>query len=253
MINCAVFRSIIVTDGRYRRRARLLRRAAALMCVMSLCMLALRARAGDGVDVQGVWEIERPTSTLRPLHGEIPFTSLGRQRYEHNRRSKARQDYSYDLTMARCSSPGLPRLMLNPMRFRIWQRPGIVTIAFEWNRMLRQIDLRGIDTPPPLVPTMLGVSRAHWEGDTLVVQTDNLSDRTLIDGLVPHTDELQLTERIRLQSPDRLEDRFTIQDPKYFTHPWEATIVYVRRPDASFPEDVCLDRLDRGQPLLPTN
>ena len=42
---------------------------------------------------------------------------------------------------ARCASPGLPRLMLTPKRFRIWQRPGVIEFQFEWNRLTREITL----------------------------------------------------------------------------------------------------------------
>jgi len=221
------------------------------ICVLCAEALALNAHA-DGSNFEGVWKISTPQSDLRPMTGAIPFTAEGRKHYEANKKSRARRDYNYDLTVLRCSTPGLPRLMLTPMRFRIWQRPNIVTMVFEWNHVVRQIDLRGVATEPPLVPTMMGVSKGHWEGDTLVVNTDNLSDRTLLDALVAHTSDLKLTERIHLVDADTLEDRITIDDAAYFSRPWEATVTYKRQPSVVFTDDVCLDRLDAGQPALPS-
>jgi hypothetical protein len=147
--------------------------------------------------------------------------------------------------------------MLTPERFKIWQRFGVLTFDFEWNRALRQIDASGL--PPKqdplgqgLVPTMTGTSKGHWEGDTLVAETTNFSDRTLLDDLVPHTFDLKVTEHLRLVDPDTLEDRITIEDLAYFSRPWDAVITYKRQPAALFPEDVCLDRHDAHQPAFPS-
>ncbi len=194
---------------------------------------------------------------LKPLGGSVPFTAQGRKQYEENKRLQAKGDYDdYDITLSRCNSPGTPRLMLTPRRFKIWQRFGVLTFDFEWNRALRQIDASGL--PPVedmlgrgLVPTMTGTSKGHWEGNTLVAETTNISERTLLDELVPHTQDMKLTEHLRLLDPDTLEDRISIEDPAYFQRPWEAVLTYKRQPAALFPEDVCLDRHDAHQPAFP--
>jgi len=207
-------------------------------------------------DLEGVWQIAAPTSSLKPVSGDVPFTADGRKRYEQNRLLQAKHDYEdYDITLSRCSNPGTPRLMVIPSRFKIWQLFGVVTFDFEWNRAIRQINASHL--PPKLdfigeglVPSTTGNSVGHWEGDTLVGVTTNLSDRTLLDGLVPHTVDLTVTERLRLRDPDTLEDRITIQDPAYFTRPWDAVVTYKRQPAALFREDVCLDRLAAHQPVF---
>jgi hypothetical protein len=208
-------------------------------------------------NLEGVWKIAAPTNTLKPVGGDPPFTAEGRKQYNENKRLQAKGAYDdYDITMSRCNSPGTPRLMLTPERFKIWQQLGVLTFDFEWNGALRQIDASG--RPPivdplgrGLVPTMTGTSRGHWEGDTLVAQTTNLSDRTLLDDLVPHTADLKVIERLRLLDRDTLEDRITIEDPAYFTRPWEAVVIYKRQPEELFPQDVCLDRLQAHQPIFP--
>jgi len=206
--------------------------------------------------LEGVWKISIPTKTLKPLSGSVPFTALGRKQYEENKRLQARVAYDdYDITLSRCNSPGTPRLMLTPKRFKIWQRFGVLTFDFEWNRAVRQIDASGrpaVVDPlgRELIPTMTGTSRGHWEGDTLVAETSNFSDRTLLDDLVPHTFDMKVTERLRLVDPDTLEDRITIADDAYFERPWSSVVTYKRQPDALFAEDVCLDRHDAHQPAV---
>ena len=209
-------------------------------------------------NLQGVWKIAAPTKSLKPVSGPVPFSAAGRKQYEENKRLQAKGAYDdYDITLSRCNSPGAPRLMLTPERFKIWQQFGVLTFDFEWNRALRQIDASGL--PPKddplgwrLVPTMTGISTGHWEGDVLVAETTNVSERTLLDDLVPHTQDMKLTEHLRLVDPDTLEDRITIEDPAYFKRPWDAVVTYKRQPDALFPEDVCLDRHDAHQPVFPS-
>lgn len=210
------------------------------------------APAAPGANLEGVWKAASPSASLKPIGGAIPFTEAGRKLYERNKGLKARKDYdAYDIATSRCSTPGVPRLMLTGQRFKLWQQQGVVTFDFEWNRAIRQIDVRGVPTEAPAVPNMTGVSKGHWDGKTLVALTTDVSERTLIDDLVPHTIDMKVTERLRLLDADTLEDRMTIEDPTIFTKPWEAVITYKRQPDAAFPEDICMDRLEKRQPAFP--
>ncbi len=201
-------------------------------------------------NLEGTWKLASPKNTLMPLQGGIPFTAQGRKAYAENKRLQSKGDFDeYDITKSRCSSPGVPRLMLTSGRFKIWQRFGVLTFDFEWNRALRQIDASTLPPKPDffgqaLVPTMTGPSKGHWEGETLVAETTNLSDRALIDDLVPHTFDVKITEHLRLIDADTLEDKITIEDAGYFKHSWDAVLTFKRQPDALFSEDVCLDRQD---------
>jgi hypothetical protein len=89
------------------------------------------------------------------------------------------------------------------------------------------------------------IAKGHWEGDTLVATSEGFIDNTLIDEAVPHGYDMKVTERLRLRDSDTLENRITIEDPEYFTRPWETVVVYKRQPNEAFREDVCLDRLRR--------
>jgi len=227
----------------------------AVCIAVATSFLSANALAADPVNLEGTWKISAPQSAFKPEGGSIPFTDLGRKRYSENKRNLAKGAYEeYDYATARCASPGLPRLMLTPERFRIWQRPGWVAIQFEWNRLARQIDLGSLTQPQlrvapdslfgaddVIVGRGVPISKGHWEGDTLVVETVGFQDNTLIDNLVPHGYDLKTTERIRLQDADTLEDRITIEDPEYFKRPWQTVVTYKRQPDDAFPENVCLD------------
>lgn len=215
----------------------------ALAALFAATLAGAAAHAAEP-DFQGVWKLAIPTSALKPLSGETPFTAAGRKAYDENKRLKARKAYDdYDIAISRCANPGVPRLALTAKRFKIWQQHGVVTFDFEWNRAIRQIDMRGTKYEPLLAPRATGLSLGRWEGDTLVAVTTDLPERTLIDDLTPHGYDLKVTERYRLLDADTLENRITIEDPEFFTRPWDTVVTYKRQPDAIFPEDVCLVHL----------
>jgi hypothetical protein len=99
----------------------------------------------------------------------------------------------------------------------------------EWMDAYRRVYLDGRKMPKEFDPSYFGYSTGHWEGDTLVVETVNLRDDTVLDRYgSPHSDAMRIMERIRLASPDVLEDKITVSDPKAFTKPWEFTRSYRR-------------------------
>jgi hypothetical protein len=260
------------------------RYAAAFCLVSGLSLAACTDSANKGAStqassaaapaqsptIQGTWKLSEPTSSFKPVSGEVPFTEDGRAAYESNKANYDKGNFAeYDYAQSRCASPGVPRLALTPDPFRIWLRPSYVLFQYQWNRLTRQAELPGIipqsrtsgeisgpgdvGIAPGINPfgTMKGSAKANWDGDTLVVTTDALSGATLIDNLVPHGYKSKITERLRLTDKDTLEDRITIEDAEYFTKPWETVVTYKRQPDDPFKEDVCLDRLASGQLPLP--
>lgn len=237
---------------------RYLYRYAFMLCLaMSGGVLTQQSIAAEPMTLEGTWKLSTPQTAFKPDGGSIPFTPKGRQRYKENKRLQAQRKLDeYDYATARCASPGLPRLMITPERFRIWQRPSVVTIRFEWNRLIRQIDTGGLiaqrrvgpgnggPNDEALIGRAVPISQGQWEGDTLLVTTEGFSDNTLIDDVVPHGYDMKLMERIRLRDQDTLEDRITIEDPEYFTKPWRTVVTYTRQPDEIFPESVCLDSVN---------
>jgi hypothetical protein len=103
---------------------------------------------------------------------------------------------------------------------------------------------------PALAPSFMGDSVGHWEGDTLVVDTTGLNDRTWIDEIgVIHGQQLHVIERIRkIEGGHAMENLVRIEDPEYFTEPWYARITYAWRPDLRLTEYVCEEN-NRNMPV----
>lgn len=123
----------------------------------------------------------------------------------------------------------------------ILQSPREVTMIFDGNAETRHILL---DVPHTLnsKPSWYGDSVGHYEGDTLVVDTIGLNDRTYIDNWrTPHTEALHVTERWRLiENGAKLEVLITIDDPDTFNAPWQALRQY-SRVNRSLVEDSCTE------------
>jgi len=105
--------------------------------------------------------------------------------------------------------------------FQIVQTPGYVAILHERIHDVRVIPLDGRPHVPPSVRTYLGDPRGHWEGDTLVVDTTNFTDKYNYRGSGPN---LHLTERFTRVDANTINYEFTMDDPTTFTKPWTARI-----------------------------
>ena len=76
----------------------------------------------------------------------------------------------------------------------------------------------------------MGHSTGKWEGDTLVVDTVGINDRTWLDSYgLEHSDKLHLTERFQKLGPDTIKYTVTYDDPVFFTKPWSATLNLARQ------------------------
>ena len=110
------------------------------------CALASVAISGNVVakpKLDGAWKIIKPQALLVPANGEpVPFTAAGKKTYDKNMASARQGKYGFDVVMERCGSPGMPRIMLAPNQFKIFEHPGVVMFKFEWNRLFRQVDMR---------------------------------------------------------------------------------------------------------------
>jgi hypothetical protein len=193
-------------------------------------------------DLTGVWLIVKPPTTLKTVAGtRPPLNAGGKALYEQHLAAAARGDRTFDGT-GKCLPPGLPRLMLVNEPFEIMQRDKVVYFVHELNRLPRRAYF-GEALPADADPMYLGYSVARWDGATLVIESSGFREGTLLDDSgLPHSESLHLTERYQLDKDGRtLHARFTIDDPKMFTQPWDAKADYVRRPEYEIPEQVCAD------------
>jgi hypothetical protein len=106
---------------------------------------------------------------------------------------------------------------------RIVQAPGMVAISYEMIHDTRVIYTDGRAHIADGVRQYLGDSRGRWEGDELVIETTNLTDKTSIglngNGL-RHSDRMRLTERIKRVAPDILQYQVTVEDPVTYPRPF---------------------------------
>jgi hypothetical protein len=140
-------------------------------------------------------------------------------------------------TVTRCLAFGVVRFGTMPME--IIQTPGQITMNLGVLHDIRRIYLDGGHTEGA-DPSFNGDSIGHWEGDTLVVETNNIRAATIDRNGVPYSDQLTVVERIRRVSEDRLEIEMTLTDPEAFEEPFVIRRAYVPMPKGSrFEEYVC--------------
>jgi len=108
---------------------------------------------------------------------------------------------------------------------QIVQTPSAVVVMTEMIHDARIVPLDGRPQLPPHVRLWLGSSRGRWDGDTLVVETTNFTDRTSFRG---SDENLHVIERFTPAGPDSLRYEYTIDNPTAFTRPWTAAFTMVR-------------------------
>jgi hypothetical protein len=181
----------------------------------------------------------RQTSLIvEPENGQLPYTADARVAAE---RSDARygvgpyESYLDPDTGERCLTDGVTAIMWmgpNGGHNRIVQSPGYVTILHEEYRDRRIIPLDG--RAHGAVPQWLGDPVGHWEGDTLVVETENFLDRTNYEWASIWTRasaSLKLIERYTRVGENEMEYTVTIEDSQTFTRPWTALVPVTRLPE----------------------
>jgi hypothetical protein len=189
-----------------------------------------------------------------PADGMIPYKPWALARKKENF-ANSRITYPYDPLknadpVARCYTPGVPRITYLGWPFEIVQAKDFVGIVYEWMHVRRMIPLNNRPAPEGY-DLWGGLSRGRWDGNTLVVTVTNLSDRTWFDMAGNfHSKAAQIEERYAPVGPDTLNYEVTIQDPDVFTRPWKMRMSIQRQRDVPLLEYECHDLLDKsGVPL----
>jgi hypothetical protein len=121
--------------------------------------------------------------------------------------------------------------------YQIFQTPGYVAILVENIHDVRFIPVNGRAKLSDEIRQWNGSSRGHWEGDTLVVETTNYSDKTELR--FPASKNTRAVERFRRTAPDAIDYQFTIEDPTLYTKPWTAVRPMPRLQDYRIYEYAC--------------
>jgi hypothetical protein len=105
--------------------------------------------------------------------------------------------------------------------YQILQGPGYVAILVEMIHDMRIISLDGRPHIPANIRQWLGDSRGRWEGNTLVVDTTNFTDKTNLRG---SDGDLHLIERFTRTGENTIMYEFAVDDPTAFTRGWKGEI-----------------------------
>ena len=209
---------------------------------------------GNWVEMTGAG---RRTSLLsEPADGRLPPLTDEGKRLQSIGRSSWVRGQTYDWvtdfdTWDRCITRGFPASML-PFRYnngvQILQSPGYVVINLEMIHDARIIPLDGRPVPAGLTDWM-GVSRGHWEGNTLVVETSNirtgaspLNMATIgapANNTIPMSPQAHVTERFTMTGPNQIVYEMTFSDPVYWTAPWKVQTDWTRNEKYKFYEYAC--------------
>jgi hypothetical protein len=105
--------------------------------------------------------------------------------------------------------------------YQIVQNADYVMILTEMIHDVRIVPLDGRAPLPSSLRQLMGSSRGHWEGNTLVVETTNFTDRNPFQG---SSENMRVTERFTRVANDTLKYEFTVNDPATWAVPWSAEI-----------------------------
>jgi len=106
---------------------------------------------------------------------------------------------------------------------RIVQAPGVVVLSYEMLPDSRVIYTDGRKHINSSIKQYLGDARAHWEGEELVVETTNLTDKTAIGvngNGVRHSEQMVITERFRRVADNIIQYQATYDDPVTYEKPF---------------------------------
>jgi hypothetical protein len=181
-----------------------------------------------------------------PPNGRLPpLTPEGQRRQAQNRLRFFRQDdgaefHSY---YDRCITRGvvgsiLPAIYGNGTN--IQQGPGYVVIR---NEMIHEDRVIPIDSKGPRlgknIHLYMGDSRGHWDGNTLVVDSTNFTDRIGVGGGTAPGTSLHLIERFTRTATGTIHYEFTVDDPATFTAQWTAALDLDMKPGYQIYEYAC--------------
>ncbi|MBB4199885.1 hypothetical protein CCR94_03490 [Rhodoblastus sphagnicola] len=180
---------------------------------------------------QGTWQSISPIADDFPQEPDYTQSAL-----DHIKTYKPAADSPF----ANCKPLGLPFLMnIGGMPMKFFQSPGMIALYVESSGMTRFIHTDGRQHSAQPNPSFLGESIAHWEGDTLVIDSTGFDPETLfqiaklkdknlkqgdfnpMSGVVfgPHGPNLRIVERMKLIDFKTLESQTTLYDDTVFKQP----------------------------------
>jgi hypothetical protein len=211
-------------------------------------------RTSDGKpDLSGMWRAANrlPCDGVNRVCGDLPISPQfgnigtgiqGGLPYQQWVRDRISQKRPSDDPYTRCIAPGGPRMHLIPTMKKWVQTADVLIILDEYNASYRQIFLDGRPLPEERNPTWNGYATAHWETDTLVVESTGYRDDQWLDAAGSAiTSTGRVTERIRRPNYGSLIIELSVDDPKAYTRPWTVTLREDAVLDTELVEAICAE------------
>lgn len=168
---------------------------------------------------------------------EIPYLPAAAAQRERNYESRWTEDPE-----VKCYMPGVPRANYMPYPFQIFHSEQHMLFAYQFAGAARIINLD--DHRPSSIDSWMGVSNAHWDGDTLVVDVSGFNGLAWLDRAGNHASyALRVVERYTFAGPDAIDYEATLEDPETFARPWKLSFRLYRhaQPDAHLMEFKCVE------------
>jgi hypothetical protein len=157
--------------------------------------------------------------------GKIPYKPEALAKRDANRAGWPKADPETN-----CYLPGIPRATYMPFPFQIVQGGGNILFVYSYATANRIVYMSNHQEPP--VDTWMGWSNGHWDGDTLVVETNGFNDSTWFDRAGNyHSGALKVTERFTPVDESHMNYAATIEDANVFTRAWTISMPLYRHID----------------------
>jgi hypothetical protein len=179
------------------------------------------------------------------IHGGLPLTPWAAELKKQRMAADMK-----DNPDANCLPMGLTQFHTHGQPRKVMQSSSVIAIMYEANYGLRYIYIDGRTLPSQgsVQPFWYGYSVGKWEGDTLVVETNNLrgAETSPYDGWLdvrgsPYTEQARFIERIRRPTYGKLEIDVTLDDSKAYTKPFTVRVNQQISPDDEIIEFICVE------------
>jgi hypothetical protein len=220
-------------------------------CVISVVLLAVAgayAQSSNPPDISGSWGPYRggrgadPKLAAPPASPMVLKPEYAKAYSDRRAAETAASNKGEPLGTAAvlCVPYGMPSMMsVAVYPIEIIQTPKQITIVAEAFSEVRRVYMdrpqMKIDDVPP---GYYGRSVGRWEADSLLVDTVGIKESVQYQRM-PHSDQMRITEKMRLVAPDILHDQITIEDPVVLEKPYTYTLAYRRIPNYEMVEFVC--------------
>ena len=207
-----------------------------------------KERPAPPVDFTGTWMISGEWRFL-----PLPKFTPAAQKVVDEQKKAAAEGKAADQYIGQCWPPGMPVMMTRVWPVNIIQLPTSVVMVGNFENQVRWIftDGRKHTDPDLYVPSYNGESIGHWEGKTLVVDSQGFATTAhTVDG-VPISDQFHIVERMSLSDDgEMLRIDYTMTDPVNWEGEWKSTKTWKRQHIVDFVEVHCLPNTNEGIPGL---